>query len=697
MRFHRTLSSFACAAFLALATAAAQAAAPDTKVDLPILTTAPAEQDPTDDSWSGAASLTLDTDFAYRRPADEPTTVQIAQDGNSLDVAFTVVQRETLTASQSTNGAGVQSDDYVGVYLWPQGTHGFSYAFFANGRGTRFQTSSENSAYSPQWSALAHTTTKGYVVTMRIPLGIMRSGGSTQWRAQFVRETVASGGLAVWTFSPTSQGAADPTFAGILSHVGGKNAPSRPQPRAQIYALGEGTTAANGGSTSRIGGDLSLPITPTASFVASLHPDYSNVELDQQTIAPSAFAYQYQEVRPFFTQAAQSFNQTFSCINCPQTLYTPAIPIFREGYAVEGTQGPLSFGAFDAISDGRADQGDAVTYSSSNPLHAMAASVQRVAVDTSAGLHDEVTSTALGYSWTPQHLVVYADAGTDRGTDVPDPSHGNYIQTGFGYASSTATVFAGYQSIGSEFNPVDGYVAQNDVNGYQFYGMKMLNFSPSAPLHDIMVQTYYGEFHNQFDQPDQYQLNGSLNFDFKNLATLRFAGGDQNVRTVAGEMLPFDTNSVELGYKVATVTPTYVQYSTGPYYHGRLDEWTYFTTQPLRKRVNLTLQAEENDYLTAYFGEVRSTQWLERATLDWQISKDASFDLGARRIIGISTPNAFELPTFTNVNASNVTVAFHVLTAKNEFYFVYGDANSLYTTPAIYLKWIRYIGAGKGT
>jgi hypothetical protein len=49
------------------------------------------------------------------------------------------------------------------------------------------------------------------------------------------------------------------------------------------------------------------------------------------------------------------------------------------------------------------------------------------------------------------------------------------------------------------------------------------------------------------------------------------------------------------------------------------------------------------------------------------------------------------------VNAGNVTAAFHFLTAKNEFYVVYGNANNLYTESSLFLKWIRYIGAPKGT
>jgi len=49
------------------------------------------------------------------------------------------------------------------------------------------------------------------------------------------------------------------------------------------------------------------------------------------------------------------------------------------------------------------------------------------------------------------------------------------------------------------------------------------------------------------------------------------------------------------------------------------------------------------------------------------------------------------------VSAGNVSLAFHFLAAHNEFYVVYGDPNSLATTPALFVKLIRYIGAEKGT
>ena len=401
------------------APASAQSPAPPA-LTVPRLSTAPAIDGTLGAEWTTAASVNLATDFTYRRPAEEPTTVRIAEDAGGLDIAFLAVQHEAVTAAQTTNAAGVQSDDYVGVYLWPQGTNGFSYGFFANPRGTRYQTSSENSAYTPQWSAVGRATAGGYVVTMHIPFGIIRNGGSTRWRGQLVRNVVASGLIDVWAFSSNQSNPNDPAFAGIWSDVGPPQVVRSPA-RAQVYALGELTTPAYGGNTSRVGADVSLPVTPTASLVASFHPDFSNVDTDQQTIAPQAFAYQYTEVRPFFTQAAQAFNHNLASFNSPQFLYTPAIPTFRDGYALEGTQGPFTFSGFDALSNGRTDQGQAFDYSAETTRASYTANLQHIAVDTTSGLHDVLDTITTGYQDQQLHLGVYANAAAEHGSLVASP------------------------------------------------------------------------------------------------------------------------------------------------------------------------------------------------------------------------------------------------------------------------------------
>jgi hypothetical protein len=682
--------------FVALCRAAG--AADLDRLTVPVLNPPPAMEGTLDPSWAKAAQISLDHDFTYKRAPGEPTRVYVGQDGGALDIAFVVTQAEPLLATQTTNSTNVTSDDYVIVYLWPKGTQGFSYSFAANPRGTRYQTSSENSAYTPQWVAVGHPTPTGYVVTMRIPLSVIRSGGSTNWKVQFARENVATNSLAVWTTSDRQQNANDPAFAGTLLDIGGgSHVVTRPAARAQIYGLGEITPPDNGGSTSRIGGDFSVPVTPTASFFGTLHPDYSNVEIDQQTIAPNPFAYQYQEVRPFFTQASNAYDNMFNCTNCPTLLYTPAIPIFREGYAVEGTQGPLTFAGFDAVGDGRADQSQALDYNVETKDVNYAVNFQHTSVDIANDLHDEETTLTSGYLDQKTHFFAYANTSIERGTDVADPQAADYLESGLGYVTSTSAVVANYQQIGADFDPPDAFVQQEGITGYEFFARKQINFAPGAPLHDIYGQIFVDRFHDPFGQPGQTALSEQLNLDFRNLMTLHVYGSYEGVKTADAGFLPFDGNGFELGYKVATNTPTYVQYTGGPYYHGRLDAWTYISTLPIHRKIHLRLETDEDAYFTVFAGEPQSTQWLERATLDWQFNRDTSFDVGLRRIIGRDIPNAVVPPTFAYVNASNVTVAFHFLALHNEFYLVYGDPNSLATTPALYLKWIRYIGAPKGT
>ncbi len=652
-----------------------------------------------DTTWSGAATISLGYDFNYRRAATEPTTVYIAQDRDAIDVAFVVTQRSALTAAQVTNGPGVASEDNVAVYLNPQGTGGFAYSFSANPRGARYQTSSENTAYEPQWHAVAKVTPTGYTVTMRIPFAVMRSGGSTRWRAQFTRVTVATGGEAVWSYVVGQRTLNDTTYFGTMTDIHGPAAvaaaPVRTKPRLGLYGLGELTTAAQGGDTSRMGADLSLPVSANTSVVATVHPDYSNVEVDQQTISPNAFQRQFNEVRPFFTQLTQYFDGAIGCISCPTALYTPAIPTFRDGYAVEGTQGPLSYAGFDAIGFSRSDQAAALNYVGRSTASTYGAFIQQVGVDL-PGFHDRVDTLFTGYHEKQSGIFAYANGGEDRSNFTTDPAHADYFEAGTGYAGATTTAIVTYQSVGAQYLPADGFVAQTDTAGLETNYSQTWNFSPNAPVHDVAINEFTSNFRTHTGELAQVNASQSATVDFRDLIRLQLFTGSAGILTTQNLVLPFNTNGEYLGFKVATTTPTFVQHLAGAYYHGTLNNWTYVTTQPFMHDITASLETDENQYVTSYPGESSGRQWLERASLDWQFSRNSSFDIGARRLIGPNLPVSFAPPDFTPLDAANISVAYHFLSSKNEFYAVYGDPNSLSTKPALFLKWIRYIGAEKG-
>lgn len=687
-------------------------------ISVPVAASAPSISGRIDSTWQTASRFRLAYDFTYRRPAAEVTIVRAVQAKDVLYIAFQAEEAEHITAQQTSDGPNVLSDDYVGVYLYPQGVHGFAYSFIANGLGARYQTSSENSAYAPRWKAISRVDGSGYIVMMAIPLAAIRSAGSHTWSAQFVRANVATNSLYVWTYSAQEENPEDPTFAGILSGVGLEVARrSYPKPRFQTYALGEAANAANGGSTSRIGADVSIPITATASFVSTLHPDYSNVEIDQQTIAPSAFARQYSDVRPFFTQVGSLFNQHFGCDSCPQMLYTTAIPTFSQGYALEGTQGAFSFAGFDALGNSRDDNAQTANYQTETKAETTELNVQRVAV-TMPGLSDIATGADAGYMSNVSHVGGYVNFADDRQSVLGSRSSGSYFESGLTYETATTDITAALQNIGPNFNPVDGYVSQNDIYGYEAGGSKSFNFSPQSLLRDVGVSTFYARYHDQLGQPAQFDGSTQVNLDFRDLLTFHVFGNSQAIRVPAyaddlgvSEVLPFSASGAFVGYRVTTTTPSYVEYSGGPYYHGELNAWSYFTTVPLLRRLNLNLEADSDRYFTSRTGEESTSQWLERVSLDWQISHGAELIAGVRKIVGTNLPNAFQdfvLPSAAacgpfpyspgcSVNTSNVSVALHILRARSEFYIAYGDPNAFSTVPTGIVKWIQYFGADKGT
>lgn len=685
--------------------------------------TAAAQADSKPCSIAVPQQLSLGYDFMYKRKAEEPTLVDVSQDQDALILSVDAKQKEPITATQTTNGAGVLNDDNITVYLFPKGTTGFAYTFSANPHGARYQTSSENAAYSPEWSASAKTIAGGYSLVMRIPFDIMRTGGSTSWRVQVSRTIVATNSNPVWCDNSPQDVPFDPAFAGTFDGVDVKNVAqaARPKPRLALYGLGE---MQPGDNTSRIGADLSVPFTATASFLATLHPDYSNVEIDQQTIAPTAFPRQYQEVRPFFTQLGNYINPSMFNLNSPTELYTPSIPSFSEGYAVEGTQGHFNFGAFDAISAGRSDAFASTTYGYDDAAKAFQLSVERVSVDAADSsiygpVHDDVTYASTGYMNHRSHLFGYASAAVDSGTAVTDASQATYAEEGVGYMTPTLTAGISLQHIGPQFAPYDGYVQQPDVTGYNALVQRVWTFKPNSVLQDVGAAAIVTRQRNTFGQTGLNQSIEQLNFDFKRQLALHLFDNLIATQTLyatpsGGDLAPFDSNGALLGYRYGTATPTYISYSAGPFYHGHTGEWSFVTTLDVAPRVHLGLEADRTWYAPSAFAvqnwkESGAPGWLEKATLDWQFSHIASLDLGVRRIDGMVLPNAFQPPTFgapascanaapgTIIDCSNVSAGFHVLVGHQELYMVYGDPSLLQTKPAFVVKWIRYLGADKGT
>jgi len=655
------------------------------------------------EAWAATAAVDLPWDVTHQQPASEPANAHIATDGTNIYVRFDVKQREALMAQQHTNEVGDGTDDEVWVDLWPNGTNGFYYQFAVTSNGTHFQYSSENTAYSPTWTSFGTSYQGGFTVTMQIPIKVMRGNGGAGWKAQFVRIVRSTGERQIWSYAPVQTNGDDVNYAGLLNGMAPAVA-SRPKPRFAVYGLGGAGSTNSGLTTSRMGGDFSIPVTSTASIYGTIHPDFSNVEIDQQTISPTAFQRSFSEVRPFFTQGANYYDN-FNCDACPfiAQLYTPSIPTPRDGYAVEGKQGTFSFGAFDAIGDNRTDGAANVAWTS--PDNRWRISAQTVAADI-PGISDHTDTT--GISWGDNaHWNAYFDYGSDSGTNVLAGNRAQRYDGGFYYYTNTFGFAASSRKVGQYYEPVDGLIQHADIAGYAVYANKILLFDQKSWLNSIQFGSFLDRYHADSGVLNQTDTNAWLDILTKSRVDIQGTVGSSYLLLNSGVFTPISQNGVGITWHSGTMnnpgsnlyhgsssTPTSITWNTGRFGPGRVDSWVRSTT--MRAGIRGTVSLEADDTRAYEDGGATNVQWLERASYTYATGRDSSFALGVRRIIG--TPPVLDLtalPTFTS--AWNLTFAYHRRTPHDELYIAYGDASQLSTLPQFVIKLIHYFGAEKGT
>jgi hypothetical protein len=642
-----------------------------------------------DPEWKSGAHVQLQWDLAFRRPAEDATDAYVLVDAKYVYVAFDAHQNERIIASQHTNDQPLSTDDAVRVYFWPAGDGGNEYEFAANPIGTRYAFSTENTAFAPVWTAVATRTADGYIVTERIPLDVMRGDGRGTWRVQFDRSVRSSNELLEWAQNP-AQGSSDTNlYAGYMTgmQLVAKNA--RTKPRLSIYTLGEAAAPSAGGSTSRAGADLSIPLTQTSSFVATFHPDYSIVELDQQSISPTAFPRRFSEVRPFFTQGSGYYNR-FNCNDCLNypLLYTPAIPTPRDGYALEGTQGQMMFGAFDAIGAGRTDNAQSMQWRS-NDRH-YEAIYQRVGVDM-PGLHD-VTEYFQPIVGNYHNFSAYATLGNETGSLVATPGQGRYREYGVNFYTPKSGIYAAYHDVGAQYAPIDGFNQISDAHGPTVYAQQEFDNGPKSFIQSVIVSQDFGLMRDHTGVLDYAYNSSYITVATRNRWFFGWNFGDNYLR-FPGQPGGFtNQNGLQLTYDYNGATPSGVTYNIGRYGAG------YLRSVDLKAAFHLghaiTFSAEAYKTGDAMDSGARLTQWLERASVAYPIGPGQSLAFGLRKIIGTAPP-FFNTPQF--LNATNLSMAYYRRWSSMELYAAYGDPNQLATQHDFIVKLIRYFGAEKGT
>jgi hypothetical protein len=738
------------AAAFALSHGAARAAVGQTFSFTPARAPHPLALDPAfaDPAW--AAGLVPNGNGPWenvttRSPARYATTAYLLYDDKNLYVGFKADQAGVpIVASQTSNDAGFGIDDFVGIGVDTSGTGSQVYYFETTPRGVRYEQANENTRFRPRWTAAGTIARGAWGAVMIIPLNVIRvpRGGKQTWRLQFVRGIAARGEHLSWVWDPIMQDAASGTWPLFTPDTRfwpaaqlelAASAAARPKPRADIYGLaGIGqdrnlVEQANGTflpmHTRWYGGDLSYPLTPTIRFVGTLNPDFSNVEIDQQTIAPQEFQRQLVEYRPFFSQGAAYINADSSVrapvgtnVQAPYLVfYSPSVGPFDSGGKVEGTFdenafGALTFHGYDETTNNTfSDQ--AYGFQHALPGGAFTYWSDGVFANHSIAGWDNTIENGFEARNLQNGMIYFADYSFEDGSWVPQ-GHADLTQFFIDRHKGNFEVNGGYLDISPNYNPIDGYTANSDIRGPQFYTdfagatPAIKNYTlfftadrfldDSGAVHQADVQYFITAlFKNQFSldgageavgQLRSYGIPAGPDCSGPILFTSTFTGYPCYRD---GVTQPYDLYQIPVGYRDGTPTPVDVNYSWGPFGDNYVHLFTIVTSRPLWRGFTLGLEYD-GTYERAFSDGMLDSQWLRRISLGYNISSESTLSLQLRDINGYGG--------FATQIGNNLAVAFHErFPAGNELYVNFGSPAAGATLNRLIVKFVFHAGADEGT
>ena len=713
-----------------------------------------------DPAWSAGAIPVPDGfyDLTTRHAAPHKTSVWMLYDNQNLYVAFRCEQGGTpITATQTTNDVGFGLDDFVGVEIDTSGAGTNAYMFETTPRGVRYEQAFENSRYRPAWSAAASIDGSSWNAVLIIPLRDMRihPGSPQTWRINFTRNVAASAEHYTWAYNgamgdgPVANGW--PSFADVRYWSGWSGVQvtrdmllsARPKPRAELYGLesvGKDRNVFQQANTSfqpeqfrAAGLDLTYPITSTINFVGTLNPDFSNVEIDQQTIAPQEFRRTLVEYRPFFSQGANFINANAAALGPDIVFYSPSVGPFDRGEKVEGTFGDQSFGllnfrGFDQTT-GNTFNDTAFGYKHALPNRTFLYWADGVIAHHSIFGNDSTAEYGVagrnlktGFVWGLDHADEHGPWNMFESGGTVGQAHNS---SGFidvhqhNYEWNLA-----FEDITPFYNPIDGYTAVSDERGPSLFTWT----AGATPfIKTYTLNLFADRLVDRSGAAHQADFNPYLNVTFKNgfslngigpsISELRFysavpASGKACDSVPVADFTPFtgypnyycgrtftyNFMTIPMGYGDGTATPVDATVSFGRFGYGLLGPndngqdfvnlYALSTSRPIGRVLSLGLEYDGTRERGITSG-LAASQFLRRVSIGALLGPDSNFTISFR---GINGTGGFALP------GNNVAAAYHRRFRNgDELFLNYGTPASPYTLDRFIAKYLFRLGGDAGT
>lgn len=626
------------------------------------------------------------------------TSALLLYDDKNIYVAFHCAQAGfAITAAQHVDHAGVGSDDHAGFFIDTSGNGSRTYEFRVNPLGIHDESSSENARYAPPWESIAHVGPNGdYDVLMVIPLSDIRAqaANSQEWRFNFERYIAAGNSEMTWAYQPAMQSISSVQFWPWLTNIHIVSSATRPKPQADVFALGSAGSQHNVfqngvGSfepmTARPTGiDVTYPFTNTLAFVGTLDPDFSNVDHDQTTILPTEFQRVYTEYRPFFAQGAQYINSIpqIGALASNSLFYTAPIGVFNRGLKIEGTSGPNAIGALNVVGPGLDD--NALGYAYTTPDGSLGLGLESILAN-----HTDERDDTTGFGFTRQNLHSGERTQIEYATeDNSDNGQSHDFNLTEGLYNQHFNIAAYYRDTSQHYDPLDGYTAVNDARGPAMTVIYNGTGSPRGGLQSYSFGLTADRYLATDGSVTEADVNGSFNFQFKNLMSLQGFYGPSELQVSPGVIQWFNQRWIQFGYKLSTPNPFIAAYWWGPSsgYYAQETQLSY--GRPFGP-YTASIEYDGNIERPGQNEPISNSQWLRRLTLSRSFGTGASIGIVFRSINGTG---GFAEP------GQNLSLLFQERFASQDLMYVeFGTPSATQTLHRFILKYVFHAGGGSGT
>lgn len=245
------------------------------------------------------------------KPASEPTTVYLVQDGQNLYIAF----RCLVSDFTRVNDRLSEEPDGIRVLIDPFDDNVNAYCFIVgfNGAESDYRITSDGAKYE-DWDGVWRSAVKrhdwGYGIELVIPFRTLRyPPAGTEWGVDFARYFVSWGERSFWSRHEVT---------GFKVSRMGRLTGIRPAGRGlglELYPVGlirhEKLVLTHAAGSDALGAEVGLDLayTPTSSsnLQLTLLPDFAQIEADPYQVNLSRYELWLAERRPFFIEAVETF------------------------------------------------------------------------------------------------------------------------------------------------------------------------------------------------------------------------------------------------------------------------------------------------------------------------------------------------------------------------------------------------------